>query len=71
MSARHRRKVPGCFYGVDRESHWRDPRTGTRLAPGAIQNWPTRYEEEQMKQDRASFNKAMRELKEQEGTKKN
>ena len=24
------------------ESDWRDPTTGIRLAPGAIQNWPTR-----------------------------
>ena len=71
MSARHRRKVPDCFDGVGRESHWRDPRTGTRLAPGATQNWPTRSEEDQMKQERASLNKAMRALKEQEATKKN
>ena len=56
---------------MGRESHWRDPRTGTRLAPGATQNWPTRSEEDQMKQEGASLNKAMRALKEQEATKKN
>jgi hypothetical protein len=27
------------------ETTWRDPKTGTRLAPGAIQNWPTREAE--------------------------
>ena len=31
---------------------WRDPRTKTILAPGAVQNWPTPKEEEEMKRER-------------------
>lgn len=63
MSARHRREVPGCFYGVDRESHWRDPRNQDR-------SW-CHTKTGLLGTKRASFNKAMRKLKEQECTKKN
>ena len=27
------------------ENAWRDSRTRVRLAPGAVQNWPTKHEE--------------------------
>eukprot|EP00966_Prymnesium_polylepis_P172022 3977830-Prymnesium_polylepis.1 len=31
---------------------WRDKRTGTVLAPGAVQNWPTSNEEKEMSRER-------------------
>ena len=34
------------------ENTWRDKRTGLLLAPGAVKNWPTIGEEEQIKRDR-------------------
>jgi hypothetical protein len=32
-------------YVATSETVWRDRKTGTRLAPGAVQNWPTRETE--------------------------
>lgn len=32
------------------ENVWRDPRTGIRMAPGAIRNWPTEHELKNMAQ---------------------
>jgi hypothetical protein len=52
MPARSRRKIPACFYGIEQQSDWRDPRTGIRLAPGAIQNWPTHSELRWIKETR-------------------
>eukprot|EP00966_Prymnesium_polylepis_P036231 840204-Prymnesium_polylepis.2 len=40
-------------------SVWRDPRTGTTLAPGAVQNWPTPKENVQMDSDRAMLERRM------------
>ena len=42
---------------VDAENVWRDPTTGLRLAPGAIQNWPTRKDEAYLKHLYLSQNK--------------
>lgn len=40
-------------------SVWRDPRTGTILAPGAVQNWPIPKENVQMDRDRAILERHM------------
>ena len=32
-------------YVATNEAVWHDRKTGTRLAPGAVQNWPTRESE--------------------------
>lgn len=36
---------------------WRDKRTGTILAPGALQNWPTPREEQQMNAERGALDR--------------
>ena len=41
---------------------WRDRRTGIVMAPGAVRNWPTRAEEEEMNEENAR----LRELARQE-----
>jgi len=33
------------------EQRWVDPRTHTRLAPGALQNWPSKSEGDYLKQE--------------------
>ena len=39
---------------------WHDRRTGTVLAPGAVQNWPTRAEEEAMDAENAHLREIAR-----------
>lgn len=41
---------------------WRDKRTGTILAVGAVQNWPTPKEEQQMMHEVAQFQREQRAL---------
>ena len=44
--SKRRNKPPAVFdYQRTNEAVWRDPRTGTILAPGAIQNWPTKADQ--------------------------
>ncbi len=39
------------------DSAWRDRRTGTILAAGAVQNWPTSREENQINAERAELDR--------------
>jgi hypothetical protein len=42
-------------HGRNGEYVWRDPRTKIRLAPGAVRNWPTRKDDDDMKADTRSM----------------
>lgn len=48
--------------GITAENVWHDARTGMRLAPGAIQNWPTKQDEKQILYERRMMVAAMREF---------
>ena len=41
---------------------WRDKRTGTILREGAVQNWPTPKEEQEMRNERALFQRKEAEM---------
>ena len=45
--------VSGWYMVIMPEYVWRDSRTNTILAPGAVQNWPTIFEEALMNRGRA------------------
>ena len=47
---------------MNAEHIWHDARTGMRLAPGAIQNWPTKQDEKQIRYERRMMIAAMREF---------
>lgn len=38
-------------YERSRENTWRDPRTQIILAPGGIRNWPSKAEEDMIKEE--------------------
>lgn len=38
--------------GTRHESEWYDPRTKLRLAPGAMQNWPSKEDDKYIKHER-------------------
>lgn len=50
-----KRTMPPGASGVMRRGPWRDPRTKTPLAPGAVQNWPSADDLEFMDHTRASL----------------
>jgi len=45
-------------YVATNEAVWHDYETGTRLAPGAVQNWPTYSTEAWLQKQRKAFKEA-------------
>lgn len=45
---------------TESEEGWHDPRTGLRLAPGALQNWPCKKDEDYIKTTHKKLERAER-----------